>query len=242
MKKIIICLLFTNIAYANNFTQGHIENLKKKKEISFGDLLHENPGCLENSLCSKTNGLKVLAWKKLEDKPKSEIEKFRVKTGIPVQILIYGRDTKTLDPIIYTSRCNSHNPKDTNEKIFKSIMFLRNNPLSQKIVFPTLINHENEMKYQIPYGEQPLFIKNKKVFLVGDFEDINYTISISTSGKWRIENTPQSLITMAIDKKENTECEKKIIKDSFFTGSYCTKIWDEDQKRLVTLEQSWSCP
>jgi hypothetical protein len=239
--KIKLYLTFIILfALGNNFSDGHIQKLKKKKEITFGDLLHENPGCLENSLCSKENGKKILLWKKVNTV--KEIESFRKNIGLPIQALMRAKDTKTIDPIIYNSRCKKHNPKDPSKKILKTVLFLRNNPSSDKIIFTAVLNKETNKTYYIPYGEQPLFFKGGSLHFINDFEHMSYGLRIDKNNKWKAIEISSVEIRKALMAKEEVKCKKTMKPSSIFEGSYCSKIWNADTKKTVVIEQSWSCP
>jgi hypothetical protein len=240
MKIRLYLTFLSSLVLSNNFTDEHIQKLKQKREITFGDLLHVNPGCLENSLCSKENGKRILAWRK--NKTIKDIEAFRKKIGLPIQTLMLAKDTKTIDPIIYNSRCNQHNPKNQTQKIFKTILFLRNNPGSKKLVFTTVLNKDNGVSYDIPYGEQPLYMKDNRLHFVNDFEDLIYGLSIDKNNKWRALEISPTEISKALSVKEEVKCQKSLKQTQFFQGSYCSKIWNVDTKKTIIVEQSWSCP
>lgn len=241
--KLYLTLVIVS-SLSNNFSPEHIEKLKnlkeRKKDITFGDLIHENPGCLENSTCSKQNGKNILKWKKLNTI--KEIEAFRKDIGLPIQVLMMNKDTISLDPIVFDSRCKSHKANNKKESIVKAILFLRNNPRSEKVIFTKVQDKASKVIYQIPYGEQPLYIKHGKLHLISDFEHMSYGLSISKDNKWQAVKLSSPLMRKAIQQKESANCKKTFKPSKYFQGSYCNKIWNEDTKKTVIIEQSWSCP
>ncbi len=241
MKFLLLLTFWITTLSAQNFSDKHVNKLKTKKDVSYMDLIHENPGCLENSFCSAENGKKILTWNSSKADIKS-LKAFKRKYGLPVQFLVKEGESKTLDPILYNSRCEFHNPKASKEKIDKGILFLRNDPKSAAIILPKVKNHDTGMTYSLPYGDQPLFIKNSKVYLTSDFENKDFSMSITESGKWNIELLDPQDISKAIRLKESVDCKKSFKPDAFFAGSYCTKIWNITQNKTNLIEQQWSCP
>lgn len=241
MKIILLFTFWITTLSAQNFSDKHLSLLKKQKDWSYQDLIHENPGCLENSICSLENGKKITKWNAASDKLEG-LKGFKKKFGLPIQVLVSQADIKTLDPVLYTSRCNLHNPKDTNKKIYKGILFLRNDPKSSAIILPKVKNHTTGKEFNVPYGDQPLFIKDNKLFLSSDFESKDFSISITTSGKWTLQKIEPNMLEKSVRLKESIDCKKSFAPDKYFTSSYCTNIWNFSQNKLNLIEQQWSCP
>lgn len=248
MKNIIIGLISIITTNAMAITPEHEEQLKVKKEISYMDLAHENPFCPENSYCSKANGKKFEQWQKLtENLPEKnqykKLEHIRNELGLPIQFLTNEKSKISIDPIIWNSRCEIHNPKDKKETIYKAIQFYRNDPKSEFVnLVPIKIHGEKELDFRIPYGEQPLFIWKNKLYLTSDYEDIFFSLAIDTNGQWEVVKLPQSLTEKASLTREDIKCEKKFKPNQYFSSSYCEKIWNEDTKTFSIIEQMWSCP
>lgn len=248
MNTWIVLTLYLFSHQALGFSKAHLEKIKNKKDITYADLAHENLGCPENSECSKANGKKLLKWssiiKKYADKPRllsKKLEKFRKQNGIPVEFLLHDNlNTKqTLDPIVWDSRCRHHNPKE-GTKIVKGMKFFRNNPKTDKLKFIQVKTPDSV--YEIPYGDQPLFIRNKELIIVKEYEEAFYHMSISPKGKWKILNVRSSQTAKGRINRENADCKTKTKGNEYFLGSYCAKIWDEDKKDSVLIEQDWTCP
>lgn len=248
--KLIIVMLIGSLTYSlsHAFTQKHIERLKKMKEISYADLAHENPGCPENSECSKANGKRLLQWESLLKQhgknPKQlakKVENFRKKNGIPTLFLAKDSEKlkQSIDPIIWDSRCRHHNLKDK-DKIIKGMKFFINNPKSKDIIFTSIKIGKNS--YEIPYGDQALMVWNKSLVIIKNYDDYLYQLSVNDQGQWKVINLPSHLLKKGRISKSDVPCEKKALPDQYFLGSYCTKIWNEDIKDYQVAQQSWSCP
>lgn len=118
--------------------------------------------------------------------------------------------------------------------------FFRNNPKSEKLKFISVKTPSTT--YEIPYGDQPLFIKNNKLIIVKEYEEAFYHMAISPTGKWQILNISPKQTSKGRINRENASCKEKSKGNDFFLGSYCAKIWDEDKKESVLIEQDWACP
>jgi len=231
-------------------TPTHEKKLQGKKEITYEDLQHENLGCPENSECSKTSGLLLKSWSNYIENTNiknihKKIESFRKKYGIPILFLTTDASKKTVDPILWNSRCEHHNPKEKIGTIYKGMKFFRNNPKSKliKLVPVKVLTGKNAGKiFELPYGEQALLFLENKLITITDYEEKFYTLSISENGKWTVINLLGKLKDKALLEKTSIECKVKTKPDEYFLNSYCTEIWDADQKATVQVEQMWSCP
>ncbi len=73
-------------------------------------------------------------WKELGTKLKEitdtnkvaqAIELFRAKYGIPVEFYTNQKSQQGFKPVLYSSPCKAHNPKDQKEKVLKGIAFVK---------------------------------------------------------------------------------------------------------------------
>ncbi len=240
-KLFSLLLLFTvtivpNFAYSNPFA-------------------HANKGCPENSLCSPTSGIKHARWLKAIDQTLSmtsqrraaTLEKFRKNYGLPVLFLTTEKAKTALDPILWTSRCRHHNPKEKVLKIFKAQQFFVNNPKSKLVELNPVkieIGKGKAIKnkiFHLPYGDQPLLIQNGKLVVTKDYEDILYHMSVDSKGGWKVVYIPSQLIRKAMHEREKVKCETKLKPGKFYLSNYCNVIWNADTKRVQKVEQVWSC-
>ncbi len=219
--------------------------------IAFDQMQHENKGCPINSDCSENMGQKILKWEKLLKKVTAknkiqQLQKQLSKKGIPLEFLTTKKAKIALDPVMWNSRCSLHNPKNPNNNIFKAMQFFKNIPSTEHVIMTpvTLYDGLTELKYTIPYQDQILMIKNKKMILIRDYDDFYYYIGVDLKGNISIEDPAQAVINMALDKKiTETKCPKKMQFDStYFTKTYCQKIYNADSKSLDLIQYAWSCP
>ena len=62
------------------------------------------------------------------------------------------------------------------------------------------------------------------------------------NNKWKVVDIGAKEINKALSVKEEVNCKKTMLSNDFFKGSYCSHIWNSDTKKVVKIEQSWSCP
>jgi hypothetical protein len=251
LKTILFVLvLYGKTCYA--ISETHANKLKDKKldDLNYEELAHENVGCPENSECSEKNGVLLSSWKKLlkqefsNSQAKAQaLENFRMNQGIPVQFLLEEEKEKKskYDPIIWDSQCRHHNPIEKNYKIVRGIKFFKNNPKDKELKFVTAIVDE-KTEFEIPYGEQGLLVWQNNLIVIQEYDDILYHLAISPTGVWKIINVPLDILQKARMEREPISCPSKNESNRFFQGASCSRIWNEDSKKLVTLTQDWACP
>lgn len=241
MKFALLILFSTSLAFAQNL--GEVS--------SFKDIEHKNKGCPINSDCSKTNGILMQQWNKIFIHEKSAkrfklMKKFSVEHGLPLQFLADKDVKKQYDPILWNSRCRHHNPKNPNNNIYQGMMFTKSIPLKGDLNFdPVYVFHKGKAtKYMLPYQDKPFFIKGDRVYILKDYDDYFYQISVGKKGDFRLENEQLSIFTKSTSKKiKEFPCpENKIEKSDLYTSTYCQKVWDIDTNEMKTVQVFWSCP
>ena len=88
-------------------------------------------------------------------------------------------------------------------------------------------------------------IKDKKLIVPRDHENIYYHLSIDQSGKWSVASPPSKLLSKAMQETEDTECpkdEKELPNQGLFLKTYCKKIWNADLNKAQTIKLAWACP
>jgi hypothetical protein len=97
--------------------------------------------------------------------------------------------------------------------------------------------------YQLPLGDQPLFIKDKSLHVLREEDGLFYFLKIGRTGDWKIEDVDMSRLSFWEEKRENTNCpaEKEKTKSQYFESSFCKKIWDEDSKSSLTIKLNEGC-
>lgn len=228
-------------------------NAWSNKEIlgQFDSLMHENKGCPINSHCSKASGQLLLEWQKLidslDEKTKvTKLNEFKNKMGTPIQFLVEKSESKHSDIILWNSRCRKHNPINPNNDILKGMAFLKEIKNDKNHQFPPIRIYDGSAIYNyfIPYQDQVYFIKNNELVILKDYEDFYYQIAVTKEGTYKFVSFPNSLITMALDKKVNDiKCPKEMeINQTFFVKTYCQKILDLDSNDLKIIQYAWTCP
>ncbi|MFT6630184.1 MAG: hypothetical protein ACJAS4_000118 [Bacteriovoracaceae bacterium] len=244
MKVILILILIFSI-------QSLLAADVADPSTGLGSIGHEIPGCPINSSCSVNSGKAIVNWEKflktINEKNKvKKLKTYLKKHGLPLDFLTKKETKISLDPIMWNSRCEIHNPKNRHQNIFKGRKFLKTISKSEHMIFTpiTVYNGKTELKYLIPYQDQPVLIKNGKIVTIKDYDDFYYQLAISNEGEISIENIPPSTIRFAHDKKlTEFKCPTEMLIDNtYFKKSYCQKIYDLDKKKLVTIQYGWSCP
>lgn len=234
------------------------------------DYEHLNPGCPENSGCDPVMGQQMKKWNDLikkvsfeESSPQSkaqQIEAFRAQFGIPVEFYTTQKAQQGFKPILFSSSCRDHSLK-TDQKILKGIAFTmgisaksaavwRSSaqievPLSE-LYLPqpvTVYFPEGARTYQLPLGDQPLFVKDKSLYVLRDEEDFFYMLKVTSSGEWSVEATDLSELTQWTDRRLEVKCPKSDLKvPAAFGSHFCKSIWDEDAKKTVIALMHLGCP
>lgn len=267
MRLPYLLFLYTLSAFSQSVPQ--IKVLPGPKSME--DYEHQYKGCPENSECDQVMGLQITRWKELIKRIKDDkidgpskikfLELFREKYGIPVEFYTNQSSQLGFKPILFDSHCKDHNIKD-GKKILKGISFLKSIskekavawrdqtqievPLGE-IMIPqpvTVYEGTSTTVYQLPIGEQPLFIKNKELFVIQEEEDLFFALKIGPSGAWKIEYIDMSNLSTWDDKRSEVPCpkDKVDVTPKPFGVTYCKSIWNEDTKSSVVVKLHLGCP
>lgn len=262
---LLIFLSFTAFAQTN----PKIEVIPSPK--SADDYEHQYKGCLENSECDQVMGLQLSRWKELITKVKDPqmpdskkfayLELFRNKYGMPVEFYTVQKSQMGFKPLLFDSPCRNHNPKG-GLKILKGTAFLKGLTNTKAIVWRDQTQFEvpiGEMLrpqpvyiyvdpvkptlYQLPMGDQPLYIKNKELFVLKEAEEFFFMLKITDAGEWKIENADMSKLSAWEDKRSEVACPKDANKPdpNVFGVEFCKSIWHEDLKKNVTVKLFQGC-
>lgn len=259
MKLFLIAIATGGLAlsfgvFSQNLSPNQIEKLKAKNDISYEDLAHENKGCPENSICSAASGKAMKRWDKFLKSAQRhkdytrKLESYRQKHGLPITFLAKKEASIGIDPIFFNSRCAHHNPKDRpKSKVFKGIQFFKNDPKSDSVLLgpARLYADEKPIDFGLPYEETPIMIKDKKLIVPRDHENIYYHLSIDQSGKWSVSRPASKLLSKAMQETEDIACpkdEKELPNQGLFLKTYCKKIWNADLEKAQTIKLAWACP
>ena len=236
------------------------------------DFDHEFKGCPENSECDQVMGHMLSRWKVLTSKLKETedakknaqaLELFRAKYGIPVEFYTTQKSQQGFKPALYNSPCKEHNPKDPKdlkEKVLKGIAFVKSITNENAIIWRDQAQIELPLKdnmtpqpvkvyydqgpvtYQLPIGEQPLFIKNRELYFLKEDDGLYFAVKVSEKGDWKIENLDMTQLSTLEDKREEVTCPKDPEKaPEAFTIGYCKSVWDVDAKKTIIVKMQQGC-
>lgn len=249
-----LLILFFSIAaslfaFAENFSERHKAKLEKLEKITYEDLIHENKGCPENSICSPLVGEKFLEWdqflKRLIKIPrinrKDKLNPFLKKNGMPLHFLIAENEIKKPLGAYWNSRCRHHNQKDKS-KVFKALGHLKSLDMKSNIKFDSATIIETKSNYQLPYQHQPIMIKDNKLIFTVDFDKAFFHLSVTTKGEIEAVNVGAKELQMALDNIQRVPCEKESEPTMWHLEQMCKKIWNATLQTTQIVQMDWSCP
>ncbi len=238
---------------------------------TFEDYEHQFKGCPENSECDQVMGLQMGRWKELVSKLKKDsmsnskkvqfLELFRSKYGIPAEFYTHYKSQQGFKPFLFNSPCKEHNPKEADKKIYRGTAFLQSLSDKEAVIWrdqtrievpvgelfiPQTISiyfPDGVKKYQLPLMEQPLFIKNKDLYVLREDDDFFYMLKINPQGSWKIEDFDFSKLSEFEEKRQNITCpvDKTKASEDAFAIEFCKTIWDADLKQTLTVKMRQGC-
>lgn len=253
-------------AFAQAPTQ--IEVIPPPKTIE--DFEHQYKGCLANSECDQVMGLQLGRWKELLTKindPKMAnakkfqfLELFRSKYGIPVEFYTTQKSQQGFRPLLYNSSCKDHNPKE-GEKVLRGMAFVKALTKDKAIIWrdqtqievpvgelltpqPLIVyNGKETLSYNVPLGDQPLFIKDKSLLILKEDDGFFYALKISQKGEWKIENLDFTQLSHWEDQRAEVTCPKDEanIAPKTFGVEFCKTVWNDDLKKTVIVKIRQGC-
>lgn len=235
------------------------------------DYEHQFKGCPENSECDQVMGLQMERWKELLTKLKNDsissakkaqfIELFRSKYGLPVEFYTYQKSQQGFKPLLFSSSCKAHHPKEPDRKVLIGTSFVQS--LSEKeaviwrdqtkievpvgeLLIPqpvTVYYPEGAKTYLLPLNDQPLFTKNKELYVLREDEDLFYMLKIDMNGEWRVVDLDFSQLSKLEEKRQYVKCPHEKIKSApdIFGTEFCKSIANEDTKTLVITKMHQGC-
>ena len=234
------------------------------------DFDHQFKGCPENSECDQVMGLQLSRWKELIEKLKNEVsdpkkkaqfmELFRGKYGIPVEFYTYQKSQQGFKPVLFDSPCKEHNPK-TGPKTLRGISFLKSLNEKTAVVWRDQTQIEVPVDellipqpifvwlgaeptlYYLPLGDQPLFIKDKSLFVLKETEDYFYMLKVSPNGEWKVEDVDMTKLSSWEEKRSYVTCPKIPANPNptVFKDEFCKTVWSDDLKKPVTVKMFQGC-
>ena len=234
------------------------------------DYEHQFKGCLENSQCDEIMGKQLSEWKNFliefrnETFPQKEkhqrLEEFRSKNGIPVEFYTSEKSQLGPRPLLFHSACKNHNP-EKGVKVQRGLSFIKSISKEKGVLWrdqtqievpvgeifhPQLVTiflDEKKINYLVPLDDQPVYVKDKSLYLLREDHEVFYMLKISSHGEWRIVDTDMNQLTQWSEKRKNIDCPKTIPerKKDIFQTDVCQEIWDEDQKKLILVQMQRGC-
>lgn len=229
------------------------------------EFIHQNPGCLENSECDQVMGHQLNTWSKVLKEASSPKDKSArlarelKERGIPVEFYTVAKVKNFFKPMLFNSSCRHHNPKE-GEKIFRGTAFLKSLSLNKAIIWrdQTQIEYrpdqqlvaqpikvyfsETPTTYLSALDDQPLFMRNNKLYFLKEYDEEFFLLEVSANGDWEIVEMDLTKLTYYEDKKTNIDCPNNKIENSqAFEVKYCKGIWDETTSKLIPVEMYQGC-
>lgn len=261
-------LLFFLTLSAFGQIKPKIEVIPNPKSLE--DFDHQYKGCLENSECDQVMGLQLTRWKDLITKVREDkitpakkaqfLELFRAKYGIPVEFYTYQKSQQGFKPLLFNSSCKDHNPKDDSKKVLRGMAFLKSLAMDKAIVWrdqtqievptdlviaqPVTVYYPDGAKtYSLPLNDQPLFIKNKSLYVLKEEDSFFFALKVEANGDWKIEDLDMTRLSDWEDKKQTVTCPKDKTNSTpkIFGVEFCKTVWDEDLRKEVTVKMHQGC-
>jgi hypothetical protein len=216
-----------------------------EKNYTAEELIHENPGCPENSACTQSMGLKYKQFRnyllKYHEQPyiSKELEEYRKNYGLPINFLTSEKGHKLHDAALWNSPCKTHNGV---VKTYLGTQFYTDTPFKEDIWLDQAVVYfkDKTVKFWLPHKDQASYIVNQKLVLIKEFEGTFYYLEVNPEGNWNVvPKTTETIMTLS-----ETECPQDKdykLNTNLYQSSFCKKVWDITTKTYVTVRYPWSC-
>lgn len=256
---LLIFLLISSPIYGNPQVRVLLEASSPQQFI------HQNPGCLENSECDQVMGHQLARWSKLiggetaDAKTKRGLLSRHLKEhGIPTEFYSVQKVNRFFKPMLFNSPCRNHNPKE-GEKTLRATAFLKSLTPQKAIIWrdQTQIEYQPDEQlvaqpirvyfdktpttFMTGLDDQPLFIKDRKLYILKEYEEEFFLLEVTEDGNWEIIDMDLTKLTFFEDKKIHMECPKDNKVPKEFNVQFCKGIWDETQRKLIPVEMHQGC-
>ena len=265
MKLSYLLFFFTLAAYSQ--VPKRIQVIPNPQSIE--DFDHQFKGCPENSECDQPMGLLMERWKAMVQGLQKEsitdaqkvqtLEEFRSKYGLPTEFFSIQKSQQGFRPILNSSSCKEHNPKDPQQKIFKGLAFARSLGPNSAVIWrdqaqievplgellspqKVKVYWETPQTFFLALGDQPLFIKNKELFVLKEEDGFYFMLVVASDGSWKIQNVDMASLSKWEDQRQNVDCplEKDFLKPPYYY-EFCKTVWDIDLKKTVVVRMESGC-
>jgi len=208
---------------------------------------HKNPGCPENTLCSKSFGEKRTKWKRAL-KSKIGLKAFTAKYGSPLQYWSIKTTQAKRNSAHWDSQCFRHHGKNISLMLSETFAkkYSELNLKQDDFVGKTIVKIGNKfVKFpRIPF-DSPVAIKNKALVFNKEEDGIYYSLSLFRNGV--VKAHKRTLDPKLLPK--NIKCSEEMTREfaklkapnGLYESSYCRAVWDEDKKVFRPLILGWSC-
>lgn len=264
MRMTYFALFITLAAFAQ--PKPRIEVLPNPQTIE--DFDHEFKGCPENSDCDQVMGHMLSRWKTLINKLKEStdnaknaqvLEIFRAKYGIPTEFYTNQKSQQSFKPALHSSSCKEHNPK-SGDKILRGTAFIKSITNEKAMIWrdqslieiplkdnlspqPVRVYYESgALTYQLAINDQPLYIKNKELYILKEEDGFYFGLKIAPNGDWKIVDMDMTQLSAWEDKRNYVPCPKDDEKAlGIFNSEFCKTVWDLDSKKSVIVRMQQGC-
>jgi hypothetical protein len=107
---------------------------------------------------------------------------------------------------------------------------------------PVFVYYEKiPVEYRLALMDQPLFIKNKDLYVLKEEDGFFFMIKVSPNGEWKVAAVDFSNLSAWEDKRQNISCPADQSLQSVFGVSHCKTVWDLDLKKTVVVKMHQGC-
>lgn len=230
------------------------------------EFIHENLGCQENSECDPVMGHQIHQWQKLIKDPqlkgkekRQALARHLKEKGLPTEFYTIQKVNRFFKPMLFNSHCRDHNPKE-GEKTLRGTAFLKELSPSKAIIWRDQTDIEFKpdeqlvaqpikayfdelpQNYLVGLDDQPLYLKDKKLYILKEYDEEFFLLEVAPDGKWQIVDMDLANINTFEDRKTHIDCppsSSPMPKE--FSVKFCKGIWDETSKKLIPVEMYQGC-
>lgn len=259
IKKLYLCLTFLlwiSVSSGQEPVALPIQLTRDNKSITSDVLDHDFQGCPANSHCGQEQGAKRFKWTNLLQRLEKEspqlalkdIESFRKKEGLPINVWAFPKSLSLKNLISWNSSCPNHN-REINQ-VFQGEMMVSNlsDIPDDEMVYPHRLWLETQDKkiqpFLIPQGSSPTMILNNQLYFTRTELGVYYGLLIAADGKLQVSTIekldfpPREVAC----PKSFQELKKSLQKEAaIFQDYYCRAIWNKTQKAYQIMMLGWSC-
>lgn len=218
------------------------------EKLTLDMVMHENPGCPDNSFCSQATGQKLSKWYQFLKSSKSniEIENYIKTEGMPTPAWSTLIKYDDLEIVFWDSRCPDHRQK--NNKISEAIIFQKGALQESKDIFWddlwVMLAPDNITQYQIPRNERPIYMDGSEIVFIKEENDRYLGVKLNAQGNISITDliTPTELPHL-IDCPELLKIKFKAEKNGkkLYQSYQCQSIWNIQNKKSVMIMYPLAC-